>query len=292
MDRRIIAGRFIQSKAKGGSGRISTHLVDDPLSGERVVAKVFADEEPLVLEYLKGMNVLSDHGCRGMALPLEGGMMEEEPGYYQVFPEIPGPTFEEYLALNPSMDGGELERLLRELEGTLHDLHAAGFLHLFLSPRNIFYSPGRPVITKDPALTYPHYSFFMQELQGFDYSFFSPRLMDGGDGGPEDDLYSLGRIALHVLEKVDWVGDEPSRDALLERAVEMTGEGGRRARQMEAPPLPAAAPLPSGSTEAHREEPAPSGGLRPRGGRGRGCGWPAGHRRGGPGDIPGRPVAR
>lgn len=226
MDGRIIAGRFIQSKAKGRNGKIATHLADDPLSGDRVVVKVFSEEDPLILEYVKAMNILNDHGCRGMVLPLEGGMLEEEPGYYQAYPEVPGPILEEYVSLNPSMEAGELERLLSELEATLKDLHSAGFTHLFLSPRNIFYSPGRPVYTKDPALTCQLYSFFMQELEGFDYSFFSPHLMDGGEGGPAEDFFSLGRTVLAVMEKVELVGDEALGKAVRERASIMVGEGG------------------------------------------------------------------
>ncbi len=145
-------------------------------------------------------------------------MLEDEPGYYLAFPEVPGQTLEEYLMLNPSLQESELQRLMREVEAALHDLHAAGFYHLFLCPRNIFYSPGRPLYIKDPSLTYPLYSFLLQELHGFDYSYFSPRLMDGGEGRPEEDFYSLGRIVREILEKVDWVGNEDARQAVAKRA--------------------------------------------------------------------------
>lgn len=218
MEKRILAGKYALIKTKGSNGRISTCLVEDPLGGGRVMVKVFADEDPLALEYIKCMNLLSDHGCRGMLMPLEGGMLEDEPGYYLAFPEVPGQTLEEYLMLNPSLQEEELQRLMREVEAALHDLHAAGFHHLFLCPRNIFYSPGRPLYIKDPSLSYPLYSFLLQELQGFDYSYFSPRLMDGGEGRPEEDFYSLGRIVREILEKVDWEGNEDARQAIAKRA--------------------------------------------------------------------------
>ena len=44
---------------------------------------------------------------------------------YLAFPEVPGQTLEEYLMLNPSLQEEELQRLMREVEAALHDLHAA-----------------------------------------------------------------------------------------------------------------------------------------------------------------------
>src|SRR4030066_249525 len=94
MEKRILAGKYALIKTKGSNGRIFTHLVEDPLGGGRVMVKVFADEDPLALEYIKCMNILSDHGCRGMLMPLEGGILEDEPGYYLAFPGVPGQTLE------------------------------------------------------------------------------------------------------------------------------------------------------------------------------------------------------
>lgn len=257
MEKRILAGKYALIKTKGSNGRISTYLVEDPLGGGRVMVKVFADEDPLALEYIKGMNLLGDHGCRGMLMPLEGGMLEDEPGYYLAFPEVPGQTLEEYLMLNPSLEEEELQRLIREVEAALHDLHAAGFHHLFLCPRNIFYSPGRPIYIKDMSLSYTLYSFLLQELQGFDYSYFSPRLMDGGEGRPEEDFYSLGRIVREILEKVDWAGDEDARQAIAKRAgmlmaADDAGSGLDEELHLEAPPVQCAAAC--GSSPAIEEE--------------------------------------
>ncbi len=58
MEKRILAGKYALIKTKGSNGRISTRLVEDPLGGGRVMVKVFADEDPLALEYIKCMNLL------------------------------------------------------------------------------------------------------------------------------------------------------------------------------------------------------------------------------------------
>lgn len=221
MENKIIAGKFILIKTKGSSGSLTTYLAEDPLTDSRVIVKVFSDDNPMALELIKAMNMLNDHECRGVVTALEGGMLEDEPGYYLVFPEVPGPVLEEFLLLNPTMHEEELARLAREVEETLKSMHDAGFFHLFLSPRNIFYSPGRPVYLKDPALNYQLHSFLLQELQGFDYSYFSPRFMDGGEGCPEEDVFSLGRILGEVIDKVEWIGSGENRQAWIERTATM-----------------------------------------------------------------------
>ncbi len=221
MEKQIIAGKFILIKTKGSNGSLTTYLAEDPMTGDRVIVKDFSDDNPMALELIKAMNLLNDKGCRGILTAIEGGMLEDEPGYYLVFPEIPGPALEEFLVLNPTMQEEELTRLAQEMEEALHDLHGAGLFHLFLSPRNIFYSPGRPIYIKDPALNYQLYSFLLQELQGFDYSYFSPRLMDGGEGCPEEDLFSMGRVLKEVVEKVEWVGREEARQSWVDRANAM-----------------------------------------------------------------------
>lgn len=201
MEKRILAGKYALIKTKGSNGLVVTYLVEDLVTEERAVLKVCAEENPVAIEYIKAMNLLADNEIPGMVMPLEGGMLEDEPGYYLVFPEIPGPTLEEYLRVGGPMEEDELERLVRSLEEILAGLHEAGFVHLFLSPRNIFYSPGRQVYIKDPALG-PHFFVpILQEIEGFDYSFFSPGLMDGGEGGPEDDQYSMEAIVGLVRRK-------------------------------------------------------------------------------------------
>ncbi len=194
MERQIIAGKYPLVKLKGSNGLVTTCLAEDPYSGSPVVIKIYPQENPLAVEYIKASNLLADSGCPGMLMPLEGGMLENEPGYYLVFPEIPGPTLEEFFRIGGPLEESERDRMVGELESILDVLHKSGFVHLFLSPRNIFYSPGRQVFVKDPALRPMFFPFILQGIKGFDYRYFSPSLMDGAEGGPEDDVFSLSKV--------------------------------------------------------------------------------------------------
>ncbi len=202
MERQIIAGKYPLIKPKGYNGLATTYLAEDPYSGDPVVIKVFSEENPLAVEYIKAINLLADGGCSTLLMPLEGGVLEYEPGYYLVFPEIPGPTLEEFLRIGGPLGESERNRIAGELKDALNSLHKCGFVHLFLSPRNIFYSPGSPVYVKDPALKPVFFPFILQRIKGFDYGYFSPSLMDGSEGGPEDDFFSLNRVLEQVSKRV------------------------------------------------------------------------------------------
>ncbi|MGQ9475329.1 MAG: PKD domain-containing protein [Actinomycetota bacterium] len=194
----IIAERFSLLKTRGSNGLAFTHIVEDTLDGRRLVVKVSDRLGILGLEYLKAANLLSECGVRGVLLPLEGGLLDGEEGYYLAFPEMGEPSLENYLRMRPALDCEEVLHVLRGVLSALRGLHRAGFLHLFLEPRNIFYLPRRTVTLKDPALRAEFFHPFLELVSAPDFSYLHPSLMDGGLPGPEADIYALGKLALRL----------------------------------------------------------------------------------------------
>ena len=199
MGREIIAERFTLLKTRGSNGLAFTHIVEDSLDGRRLVVKVSDRLGILGLEYLKAANLLAESGVRGILLPLEGGLLEEEEGYYLAFPELGEPSLENYLRMMPSLACEEVVHILKGTLSALEGLHRAGFLHLFLEPRNLFYLPRRSVTLKDPALRAEFFHPFLELVSAPDFSYLHPALMDGGMPGPEADLYALGKLAERLL---------------------------------------------------------------------------------------------
>ncbi|WP_458012166.1 PKD domain-containing protein [Candidatus Solincola sp.] len=191
----IIAERFSLLKTRGSNGLAFTHIVEDILDGRRLVVKVSDRLGILGLEYLKAANLLAESGAQGVLLPLEGGLLDGEEGYYLAFPELGEPSLENYLRMRPFLTCEEVIHILRGVLSALEGLHRAGFLHLFLEPRNIFYLPRRSVTLKDPALRAEFFHSFLEMVSAPDFSYLHPALMDGGLPGPEADLYALGKLA-------------------------------------------------------------------------------------------------
>lgn len=191
----IIAERFSLLKTRGSNGVAFTHIVEDVLDGRRLVVKVSDRLGILGLEYLKAANLLSERGVRGVLLPLEGGLLDGEEGYYLAFPELGEPSLENYLRMRPSLACEEVVHILEGVLSALQGLHRAGFLHLFLEPRNVFYLPRGSVTLKDPALRAEFFPPFLELVSAPDFSYLQPGLMDGGLPGPEADLYALGKLA-------------------------------------------------------------------------------------------------
>lgn len=194
----IIAERFSLLKTRGSNGLAFTHIVEDTLDGRRLVVKVSDRLGILGLEYLKAANLLAECGVRGVLFPLEGGLLDGEEGYYLAFPEMGEPSLENYLRMRPALDCEEALHVLRGVLSALGELHRAGFLHLFLEPRNIFYMPRRTVTLKDPALRAEFFHPFLELVSAPDFSYLHPSLMDGGLPGPEADIYALGKLALRL----------------------------------------------------------------------------------------------
>lgn len=191
----IIAERFSLLKTRGSNGLAFTHIVEDTLDGRRLVVKVSDRLGILALEYLKAANLLAESGVRGILLPLEGGLLDEEEGYYLAFSEVEEPSLENYLRMRPSLTCEEALHVLKGVLRVLEDLHRVGFLHLFLEPRNIFYLPHRSLTLKDPALRAEFFHPFLELISAPDFSYLHPSLMDGGLPGPEADLYAFGKLA-------------------------------------------------------------------------------------------------
>ncbi len=219
----IIAEKFALLKTRGGNGVAVTHLVEDTLLGERAVVKVSEGLEDLCLEYLKAFNLARALDLPGMLMPLEGGLLEEEEGYYMAFPEVGEPSLEDYLRMGGPLGCGEIMALAIEILRILQGLHGAGFVHLFINPRNVFYRPRGRVLLKDPALRSEFFARFLEEVAVPDFYFFSPPVMDGGEAGPEADLFALGRLVERLLLQARDGDSSPCGAAAAELAQECMG---------------------------------------------------------------------
>ena len=225
MSENIIAGRYRVLKNKGDNGLCTTHFVEDSLNGERLVVKVFADTDPLALEYIKTANLLRDSNPTGIILALDGGLIEEPAGFYLAYPLLDGHSLDDYLTVVGSLSAAELERIITSLVEAVGELHERGFLHLFLNPHNILYAPGADVKIKDPALNSELFTPLLERLTSYDYSFFSPELMDSPDGtGQSADIFALGRVIESALDRLR--GD-PLESETLSKCEQLRDIAGR-----------------------------------------------------------------
>jgi len=220
--------KFLVLKEKGRSGRISTYLVEDNVTGERAYLKTFKGEEQQAFSYITEMNCLKDANVQGILTHLEAGIMEEESGYYMLFSEVGGPTLEDFLEMGAPLTESEALRIAAELMSMLKGLHENDCMHLFLCARNIFYSPGKPLVVKDPALTVGMYELIIEEIEGLDYSGLSPGLMDGEEPTEQDDMYALGALMEKVGERAEWTNEERRADFLKKAEFLMSGVGERK----------------------------------------------------------------
>lgn len=204
MSENIIAGRYRVLKNKGDNGLCTTHFVEDSLSGKRLVVKVLADTDPVALEYIKKANLLRDSDPKGIILALDGGFIEEPEGFYLAYPLLDGHSLDDYLRVVGSLSASELKRIITSLTKAVGELHERGFLHLFLNPHNILYAPGADVQIKDAALSAELFTPLLERLTSYDYSFFSPELMDSTEGaGQSADIFALGRVMETALDRLE-----------------------------------------------------------------------------------------
>ncbi len=214
----IIAERFSLLKTRGSNGLAFTHIVEDILDGRRLVIKVSDRLGILGLEYLKSVNLLAESAVQGILLPIEGGLLEEEEGYYLAFPELGEPSLDNYLRMRPSLSCEEVLDILKGIVSALEGLHRTGFLHLFLEPRNVFYLPRRSVTLKDPALRAEFFHPFLELVSAPDFSCLQPEIMDGGLPGPDADLFALGKLAEKLLVSANDAHASPLGDTVASLA--------------------------------------------------------------------------
>jgi len=229
MSGEIIAEKFALIRTRGGNGVAFTHLVEDTQRGERAVVKISDKLGPLTLEYLKTINLLRELELPGILLPYEGGILEEESGYYFAYPEIGQPSLENYLRIGIPLGGDEAARIIGGVLDALQGLHGAGYIHLFINTRNIFYQPRGPILLKDPALSEDFFLPLLEVIASPDFSYFSPEVMDGEGPGAEADLYAVGRLAQGLLERIADAGTSPSAvavEAVAERCLGREGMTG------------------------------------------------------------------
>ncbi len=223
MSEKIIAGRYRVLKNKGDSGICSTHFAEDSLNGMQLVVKMFTDTEPLGLDYIKNANLLRDAEPQGVVLAIDGGLLDDPSGFYVAYPLYDGHSLDDYLRVVGKLPLSEVVFIARCLLDAVAGLHERGFVHLFLNPHNVLYTPGSGVMIKDPALRPELFSPLLERLASYDYSFFSPELMDTRDGAGESaDIFALGRIIESTLNRVEKAHlDTDSRQA-YERMSEIS----------------------------------------------------------------------
>jgi PKD domain len=211
----IIADKFALLKTRGSNGVAYTHIVEDILLGQRAVVKTSDKLGLLALEYLKTANMAREMDIPGMLMPIEGGILEgEEAGYYLVFPEMGEPSLENYLRIGIPLSGAEALGIIDRVLGILEDLHSAGFCHLFIDTRNIFYRSRGRVTLKDPALKTEFFHPLLELVEAPDFSYFSPEVMDGGVPGEAADIYAVSRLAERLLEEITDAGTSSQARAL------------------------------------------------------------------------------
>lgn len=224
----IIAEKFALLKTRGSNGISNTHFVEDTLLGQRAVVKISDKLDDMGLDYLKTFNLTVEAAIPGLLVPFEGGILDEEAGYYLAFPELGEPSLGNYLRMGAPLSCGEILRIGGKILYILESLHGAGFCHLFINTRNVFYRPRGEVTLKDPALKPEYFHSFLELVATPDFSCFTPAVMDGESPGTGSDLYALGRLVERLLEYASDAGDsgdEPSVRWLAWRCMSAGGGG-------------------------------------------------------------------
>lgn len=191
----IIAERYALIDFRGENGLSRSYVVEDLLLQRRAFIKVYPQLEEVGLEYLKAVTLARGLEIPGLLLPEETGFADGEEGetlIFALYPEVREPSLERYLSMGFELTGPESLRISRKILECLEGLHDKGFLHLFLHPRNVLYRPGGEVLLKDACLRGDFIPFVLEKLVRPDFSFFSPRLMDGADPAAVDDLFAAG----------------------------------------------------------------------------------------------------
>jgi len=205
----IIAEKFALLKTRGSNGVACTYIVEDTLLGQKAVVKVSDKLGALGLDYLKTINLAQEADIPCVLMPFEGGILEEESGYYLAFPELGEPSLENYLRIGAPITCREIVEIGEQILSILESLHGAGFYHLFVNTRNVFYHSRSGVMLKDPALRQEYFHCLLELVATPDFYYFSPEVMDGVLPGAEADLYALGRLISRLLEEAVDTGVSP-----------------------------------------------------------------------------------
>lgn len=225
MGTEIIADKFALLKSKGSNGVAFTQVVEDTLLGQRAVVKVSDRLGLLTLDYLKNVNLAREMDIPGLLLPFEGGILEDEEGYYLASDELGEPSLENYLRIGIPVTCEEALKILERVLATLEAMHGAGFCHLFVETRNIFYRGRERVTLKDPALKAHFFHPLLELVEAPDFSYLSPEVMDGQVPGEAADVYAVGRLAERLLEEAADVATSPLAPVLRWLAGECRREG-------------------------------------------------------------------
>ncbi len=202
----IIAERYALLDFRGENGLSRSYLVEDLLLQKRAFIKLYPYSAELGLDYLKTVTAARDMGISCLLLPEEAGILDgdEETLLFALFPELRVPSLERYLSVGFQISGAEALRICRETIACLGEMHERGLLHLFIHPRNLLYRPSGRIFLKDACLKGEFLPFVLEKLTRPDFTFFSPRLMDGKEPAPDDDLCAAGKLFQWISGNLPW----------------------------------------------------------------------------------------
>jgi eukaryotic-like serine/threonine-protein kinase len=225
--------RVVDVLGRGGMGVV--YRAVDERSGELVAVKtVRPSRRGALLSLHREIHALSQIRHPGVVRILAHGDQEGsngsdmELGWYAM-QLVEGATLAERLAArrrskvrDPEADAAaraELLEILRRLCSTLALLHAAGFVHRDLSPRNVIIrTDGVPVLVDfgfalaDAGLTREREVLQIDTLQAGTLLYMAPEQILGEPNDARSDLYSLGCILYEVLTgQPPFLADDPAR---------------------------------------------------------------------------------
>jgi len=208
----LVAGRYrvVRFLAKGGMGEVWD--VEDTELGDRVALKTILPEiaeNPAVLERFRRETLLArkvthPNVCRIFDIGRhEDG--EGESVSFLTMELLQGETLAERLRRG-RMDEEEALPLVEQMCAGLDAAHRAGIVHRDFKPANVFLVPGEDgprVVITDFGLARPGGAADAGvtgtgEIIGTP-AYMAPEQLEGGDLGPETDIYALGLVMYEML---------------------------------------------------------------------------------------------
>ncbi len=223
--------RVLAVLGRGGMGVV--YRAEDERSGEVVAIKtVQPSQREALLSLQREMQALSQIRHPGVVRILAQGDQGAPRGGAEVawyaMQLVEGQTLAARLAARrkgsarpdwpPGLEGrAELLEILRQLCATLTELHAAGFVHRDLSPRNVIIRPDRVPVLVDfgfaltnASLTGEREVLRIDTLQAGTLLYTAPEQFLGEPTDARSDLYSVGCILYEVLTgRPPFLGRDP-----------------------------------------------------------------------------------